>query len=56
MYKQYIKQAVQMLRENTFVSGISISGTALATAMELGMELVFPIKSPGYAPTSNRSG
>ena len=29
MYKQYIKQAVQMLRENTLVSVISISGTAL---------------------------
>ena len=29
MYKQYIKQAVQMLRENTLVSIISISGTAL---------------------------
>ena len=28
MYKQYIKQAVQMLRENTLVSVISISGTA----------------------------
>ncbi len=25
MYKQYIKQAVQMLRENTLVSVISIS-------------------------------
>ena len=33
MYKQYIKQAVQMLRENTLVSVISISGTALAIAM-----------------------
>mgnify|MGYP007114882968 CR=1 FL=1 len=35
MYKQYIKQAVQMLRENTLVSIISISGTALAIAMVL---------------------
>ena len=37
MYKQYIKQAVQMLRENTLVSIISISGTALAIAMVLVM-------------------
>ena len=41
MYKQYIKQAVQMLRENTLVSVISISGTALAIAMVLVMVLVF---------------
>ena len=34
MYKQYIKQAVQMLRENTLVSIISISGTALAIACD----------------------
>ena len=50
MYKQYIKQAVQMLRENTLVSVISISGTALAIAMVLVMVLVFQIKSTGYAP------
>lgn len=49
MYKQYIKQAVQMLRENTLVSVISISGTALAIAMVLVMVLVFQIKSTGYA-------
>ena len=55
MYKQYIKQAVQMLRENTLVSVISISGTALAIAMVLVMVLVFQIKSTGYAPESNRS-
>lgn len=36
MYKQYIKQAVQMLRENTLVSIISISGTALAIAHGVG--------------------
>ena len=55
MYKQYIKQAVQMLRENTLVSIISISGTALAIAMVLVMVLVFQIKSTGYAPESNLS-
>ena len=55
MYKQYIKQAVQMLRENTLVSVISISGTALAIAMVLVMVLVFQIKSTGYTPESNRS-
>lgn len=41
MYKQYIKQAVLMLRENMLVSVISISGTALAIAMVLVMVLVF---------------
>ena len=44
-----------MLRENTLVSIISISGTALAIAMVLVMVLVFQIKSTGYAPESNRS-
>lgn len=53
MYKQYIKQAVQMLRENTLVSVISISGTALAIAMILVMVLVFQINSAGFAPESN---
>lgn len=55
MYKQYIKQAVQMLRENTLVSVISISGTALAIAMILVMVLVFQINSAGFAPESNRN-
>lgn len=47
MYKQYIKQAVQMLRENTLVSVISISGTALAIAMILVMVLVFQVQLGG---------
>lgn len=55
MYKQYIKQAIQMLRENTLVSVISIAGTALAIAVILVMVLVFQINSAGYAPESNRN-
>lgn len=54
MYKLYIKQALQMLRENTLVSVISIAGTALSIAMVLLLVLVFQINSAGYAPVSNR--
>ncbi len=54
MYKQYIKQAILMLRENTLVSVISILGTALAIAAALVMVLVFQINSAGFAPETSR--
>lgn len=54
MYKQYVKQAIQVLRENTLVSVISILGTALAIAAALVMVLVFQINSVGFAPETNR--
>ncbi|MDD2951573.1 MAG: ABC transporter permease [Parabacteroides sp.] len=55
MIKQYIKQALQQLRENTLVSVISIAGTALAIAMILVMVLVFQINSAGFAPETDRN-
>lgn len=54
MLKQYIKQAIEQLRENTLVSVISIAGTALAIAVILVMVLVFQINSAGYAPETHR--
>mgnify|MGYP001210518451 CR=1 FL=1 len=33
MIKQYIKQSIQMLKENRLVSVISIAGTAISIAM-----------------------
>lgn len=55
MYKQFVKQAVQQLRETPLVSLISIVGTALAIAVILVLVLVFQINAAGFAPESNRA-
>lgn len=54
MYKQYIKQSLQMFRENPLVSAISVAGTALSIGMILVMVLVYQINSTGFSPESNR--
>lgn len=54
MIKQYIKQALQMLRENPLVSSISILGTALSIAVIMVILLVLQIKLVGYVPESLR--
>lgn len=43
MIKQYIKQSIQMLKENRLVSVISIAGTAISIAMIMVVVLVFQI-------------
>lgn len=55
MLKQYIKMAIQMLKENPLVSTISILGTALSIAMIMILVLVYQIELSDYAPESNRS-
>lgn len=50
----YVKQSMQMLRENPLISSISIAGTALAIAVILVLILVFQINAAGFAPESNR--
>lgn len=55
MIKQYIKQAIETLRENRLTSVISILGTALSVAMILVVVLQFQIKQSGYSPVSNRA-
>ena len=54
MFKQYFKQAIQMLKENRLTSVISILGTALSIAMILVVILQFQIKLVGFRPESNR--
>ena len=54
MFKQYLKQAFQMLKENRLTSVISILGTALSIAMILVVILQFQIKLVGFRPESNR--
>jgi len=55
MLRHYIKQALQMLKENPLVNTISILGTALSIAVIMVLVLVFQINNAGYAPESNRS-
>lgn len=54
MFKQYIKQALQMLKENRLTSTVSILGTALSIAMILVVVLQFQIRLVGFRPESNR--
>ena len=44
MFRQYFKQAIQILKENRLTSVISILGTALSIAMILVVILQFQIK------------
>lgn len=55
MYKQYLKQAIQSLKENRLTSVISILGTTLSVAMILVVVLQFQIRQAEYSPVSNRS-
>lgn len=55
MIRQYLKQALQTLKENRLTSTISILGTALSVAMILVLVLQFQIRLTGYVPVSNRS-
>lgn len=55
MYKQYLRQAIQTLKENRLTSVISILGTTLSVAMILVVVLQFQIRQAEYSPVSNRS-
>lgn len=48
MFRQYFKQAIQILKENRLTSVISILGTALSIAMILVVILQFQIKLVGF--------
>ena len=54
MIKQYVKQAVQMLKENRLVSVISIAGTAISIAMIMVVVLVFQIQFANFYPENDR--
>ncbi|MDR2084775.1 MAG: ABC transporter permease [Bacteroidales bacterium] len=54
MYKVYFKQAFQMLKQNKFISIITIVGTALAIMMVMVIIVVDQIKSNNLAPEVNR--
>ena len=54
MLKQYLKQALNMLRENPLISVISILGTALPIAMIMIVILVFQVQLTSFVPEVNR--
>ena len=54
MVKQYLKQALYMLKENRFVSVISIAGTAISIAMIMVVVLVFQVQFASFYPENNR--
>lgn len=55
MIKQYLKQAIAMLRENRLISAISVLGTALSIAMIMVVVLVVQIQVADYYPENKRS-
>ena len=56
MFRQYFKQAIQILKENRLTSVISILGTALSIAMILVVILQFQIKLVGFRPSRTGTG
>lgn len=55
MYKVYFKQAVELLKQNKFISAISIMATALAIMMVMVIVVVDHIKNADIIPEPNRS-
>ena len=54
MYKTYFRQAVGMLKQNHFISVISILGTALAIMMIMTMIVTDGIQNASVAPENKR--
>ena len=54
MYKTYFRQAVWMLKQNPFISVISILGTALAIMMIMTMIVTDGIQNASVAPENKR--
>lgn len=55
MYKQSVKQALGMLKENPFFSFISILGTALAISLIMVIVIIYELQTADYPPETNRS-
>lgn len=54
MLKQYLKQAIQIIRENRLVSTISILGTAISIMMIMIVLLIMQIQLVNYYPENKR--
>ena len=55
MYKQYLKQAWQLMKQNRFFSFVYILGTGLAISMVMVMAIVYYIRTADIAPEDCRS-
>lgn len=55
MYKVYFKQTIELLKQNKFISIISIAGTALAIMMVMVLIVVDHVKNADISPENNRS-
>lgn len=55
MYIVYLKQAIQLLKQNRFFSAIYILGTALAITMVMVIAIIYYLRTGDIAPESNRS-
>ncbi len=53
MYKVYLKQAVALLRQNPFISTVSVVGTALAIMMVMTLIVTQEIRTTTAAPEIN---
>ena len=54
MYKVYLQQAMQMLRQNKFFSIIYITGTGLAITMVMILAILYYFRTGNIAPEINR--
>ena len=54
MYKVYLRQAMQMLRQNKFFSIIYITGTGLAITMVMLLSILYYFRTGNIAPETNR--
>ena len=54
MYKVYLRQAMQMLRQNKFFSIIYITGTGLAITMVMVLAILYYFQTGNIAPETNR--
>lgn len=54
MYKQYLRQAWQLMKQNRFFSAVYVIGTGLAISMVMVMAVVYHIRTANLAPEVNR--
>lgn len=54
MFRQYLKQALNLMKQNRFFSFVYILGTALAISMVMMMAIVYYIRTADIAPEVNR--
>jgi putative ABC transport system permease protein len=55
MYKTYLKQARQLIKQNRFYTVVYIAGTGLAIALVMVIAIVYHIKTADIAPETHRS-